>query len=139
MNKILPPSDLKRINSVIFSLIEYYLPILEVELGETSADLFPVIEDRHDICVIHFVFPLLGNCRYTPAQIQRIFQDYLHAVLLPNSSLAPYLWKDGERTHLFDALYIENVTIDITHLKLSVLYLNNPFAFEYIKDKCPFY
>lgn len=121
---------------IIWKLVSYYGELFQVVAGDDPATIPAKIREENGITYIHFCFPkVLNSFRgYTVLDMREKYNEYLRIVLLPaQKELPPYQGGTGIH-HLMEPLYVDMVYEDENMIHLDVIYVDNPIAYDYVRE-----
>ena len=122
---------------LIWSTLDYYSNIFGIDVGGYPEDLSAKIEEREGKIFIVFTMGFLGEKKdlYTFEDMKKIIQEYLVINILPdNQMLKPYKGGEGIYDRVVP-LYIDEIIEKQDVIEISVIWIDNALAFQYIQNK----
>ena len=138
MKKRLQKTDFMYLQIIYFiwRLVLYYAHLFQLDVKE-PAQTIANITQKDGITHLQIQCNRIENSEleHTALEMKDIFNEYLRYVLLPNQNLIkPY--QNGTGIYdLIEPLYIDMVCIAESYIILDVVYIDNPLAFKYVRDK----
>lgn len=122
----------------VWTLADYYSKLFGIDACECPTDIPCGICKKNGKTVLRFSFQSLPSKRsaYSVSQMAEMMQEYLQFCLLPQQTeLKPYYGGAGQYD-VVESLYIDSIQHTSGGYQLNVVYVDNPIAYQYVKNKC---
>lgn len=121
---------------LIFNLAKYYGGLFTFDPFDNPTEIHSQIIEKEGITKLRFSFRKITPFQnlYSCNDMRSIMQEYMEFCLLPESQLTPYMMGTS-RADMLPALYIDLVFTDKSYIYMDVIFVDNPLAYRYVRDK----
>ena len=121
---------------IIWQLVSYYGKLFQTIAGNDPATTPAKIREENGITYITFSFPKVLNSQrnYTVLEMREIYNEYLRLILCPQQNILLPFQRGSEIHNIMEPLYVDMVYEDETTIYLDVIYIDNPIAYDYVRN-----